>query len=713
MTQQSTTKAYNTFVKGIITEAGPLTFPEDASLDEENCVLNRDGSRQRRLGMDFEEDFVLRTVTVLPDDAVASFIWENAGNDVNNQFAVVQAGENLLIFNGSSPSISANLIATISLAAYITGKTVIGTASGLGNFFIDEGSSSPLYLSYDPTTGAVSVTQYAMRIRDTFGVDDGLAIDAQPSGLSVAHNYNLLNQGWRVDAITAYKADAGSVYPSNAQQWFVGKDSNEDFQAPLLKKQEFGTSPAPRGHYVIDAFDRSTSRNAASGLSTAADQEGGRPSVVAFGFERVWHAGIKSTITAPSVSKPNMTGYVFYSRTLRSVYDVSQYHTDADPTSEIDSELVDTDGGYVNIPNSGPIHKLIHKDNSMVVFAENGIWLIQGDEGGFRATANKVDKLTDFGVLSGTSIVDVEEAVVYWNKGGIYSLGISPDSGKLQSASISENTIQSLYNDINKPAKTTAVGAFDPVNRRVMWMYNDESTYDGATFRNKYNRELVLDLVLKAFYKHSLSAYLDPSPYIASYYPTPDFLRRQEGVRSRGDTITKYLTVQFVNPATNAASVSFAYYRDPSFRDWKSLDGVGSSFLSYVITGYEILGDSARSKQASYMTTHFQFTETMAALNEDGELAPVNPSACICQAQWDWADSPDSGKWGEEFQAYRLLRPYVIDAPGPINYGQKVITNKHRIPGSGKAVSLYFRSDGDKDFYLYGWTSRYTGTQNV
>jgi hypothetical protein len=45
-------KQYNTFVKGLVTEAGPLTYPENASLDEENFVLNRDGSRQRRLGMD-------------------------------------------------------------------------------------------------------------------------------------------------------------------------------------------------------------------------------------------------------------------------------------------------------------------------------------------------------------------------------------------------------------------------------------------------------------------------------------------------------------------------------------------------------------------------------------------------------------------------------------------------------------------------------------
>lgn len=713
MTQQSTNKPYHNFVKGIVTEAGPLTFPENASLDEENCVLNRDGSRQRRLGMDFEEDFVLRNVTVLPDDAISSHIWENVANDVTKQFGVVQAGNRLLVFDATTPSTSANLLTTVDLSAFITGKTVISSASGQGHLLIDEGSTDPMYLTYDPGTGVITVTEYQVQVRDVFGVDDGLAVTTQPGSLTDAHEYNLKNQGWDDTKIAAYFADPGAVYPSNAQQWWLGKNSTDDFDPALLKKQDFGSSPAPRGRFVIDAFARSIIRDLITGLVTPVDIDFGRPSVVGFGFERVFHAGVRSTITQSSDRRPNMTGYVFYSRTIRSNTDFLQYYTDADPTSEIDSELVDTDGGFINIPNSGPIHRLIQKDTAMVVFAENGIWLIQGDEGGFRATANQVVKVSDFGVLSGSSVVDVEEAILYWNKGGIYIFGVDKDTGKLSSRSISENTIQTLYNDIDKAAKTNAVGTFDPVNRRVMWMYNDELTYDGLTFRHKYNKELVLDLVLEAFNKNSISTYLDPSPYISGYLPMPDFLLRQEGVRSRGDTITKYLTVQFIDPATNAASVSFAYYRDPGFRDWRSLDGVGASFNSYVLTGYEIMGDSSRTKQATYVTTHFQFTETDAILDGGGNLVAANPSGCIMQAQWDWANHPNSGKWSEEIQAYRLLRAYVIEDVGPIDYGYKVITNKHRVKGSGKSLSLLFRSDEDKDFYLYGWTTRFTGSANV
>ena len=61
MSQKQTQKVINTFIKGLITEAGELTFPPDASVDELNCDLRRDGSRRRRLGVVPESGNVLST----------------------------------------------------------------------------------------------------------------------------------------------------------------------------------------------------------------------------------------------------------------------------------------------------------------------------------------------------------------------------------------------------------------------------------------------------------------------------------------------------------------------------------------------------------------------------------------------------------------------------------------------------------------------------
>lgn len=711
MSQQGLKKEYNTFVKGIITEAGPLTFPENAALDLENVVLNREGSMQRRLGMDFEDDFVLRNVTVLPTDAVASFRWKNVNNNSSLQFAVVQVGQTLQIFNASSPSISGNLIDTVNIASYTSGLLPLQVASGHGVLFCAGGAFAPFYLEWDGVN--VNVVTIDVRIRDFFGVDDGLAVDEQPAALSVAHNYNLLNQGWDAAKITDYQTDAttpANRYPANSQQWWVGKDTNDDFQPDLLKKQDFGTTPAPRGRFVINAYDRSATRDAASGLVTATDVDA-RPTAVAFSFERVFYSGHYSFPKADD-TQPDLTGYIFFSRTIRTSKDFGQCYSDADPTSEVDSELVATDGGFINIPNSGQIYKLMPKGDAILVFAEEGIWAITGDEGGFRGTSYQVIKISSFGVLSPTTIVDTEDSAVYWNRGGIYTLIPDEQSGRLTAKNISEETIQTLFNAIDQVSKITAVGSFDPINRRISWMYNDDPAYTGSTFRNKYNKELVFDVVLGAFYKNSISAHAEPSPYIAGYLETPDFLLRQEGIRSRGDSVTKYLVIQFLDPSINAGAVSFSYYRDAALVDWRSIDTVGKFYESYLVTGYETLQDSMRKKIAQKLVAHFKRTEREAVDNGFGQAVPDNPSSCFLQTRWDWSDSGNSGKWSEEFQGYRLA-PYVLTIGEPIDYGFEVISTKHTVPGRGRALSIKFRSEEDKDFYLFGWAIKFVGQTSV
>ena len=121
----STKKEYVSFVKGLVTEAGPLAFPENASFDEENCVLNRNGSRQRRLGMDFEEEFALRPVTIGATTALSSHRWENVANNAAFQFAVVQTGNILQVFNANAVGISNTPITTLTLSTgIVTGKQI-------------------------------------------------------------------------------------------------------------------------------------------------------------------------------------------------------------------------------------------------------------------------------------------------------------------------------------------------------------------------------------------------------------------------------------------------------------------------------------------------------------------------------------------------------------------------------------------------------------
>lgn len=109
MPQRISQKVVNTFIKGLITEAGELTFPEDASIDELNCLLDRDGSRRRRLAVEVEENNVLSTFAVTSSDfEFTTGRWVNVGGQAGLEFMVVQNNSTLYFYNLSSEPYSGN-----------------------------------------------------------------------------------------------------------------------------------------------------------------------------------------------------------------------------------------------------------------------------------------------------------------------------------------------------------------------------------------------------------------------------------------------------------------------------------------------------------------------------------------------------------------------------------------------------------------------------
>lgn len=105
----------NTFVGGLITDASPLTFPPNASLDEENFTLNKNGSRARRLGFDLEDGHVeIVTSATVPASgglSLSSFKWQNVGGIPGKTFIVVQVGKQLSFFDSSVTPLSSGLLA--------------------------------------------------------------------------------------------------------------------------------------------------------------------------------------------------------------------------------------------------------------------------------------------------------------------------------------------------------------------------------------------------------------------------------------------------------------------------------------------------------------------------------------------------------------------------------------------------------------------------
>lgn len=205
MARAKTNKLYRTFVKGLITEAGYLTYPEDASTAELNTVLSRKGNRTRRLGINFEDGHTLVSIPFRSTDAIQEYLWSNANNDPGQNFIAIQVGSKVHFFVIDEGPVSNNKAPFIvDLLDYKTpGSTTedirttpASFASGAGYLFVCHENCHPLNVEFKPETNSIVVVSMIIQIRDLDGVDDGLANDMEPTTLSKEHHYNLLNQGW-------------------------------------------------------------------------------------------------------------------------------------------------------------------------------------------------------------------------------------------------------------------------------------------------------------------------------------------------------------------------------------------------------------------------------------------------------------------------------------------------------------------------------------
>ena len=202
MAQAKSNKNYFTFVKGLITEASYLTYPEGSSLDELNTVPTRKGNRFRRLGMDYSVGNVtFRKYNA--SHAKTEYVWRAVAAVPALTFLVVQNSNEITFYDRGKPEFAANKKTfSIDLNLYTRpGVNSITTqlcrfASGKGYLFIVNPDIEPLVITYNKTDDTIGVTKIAILARDFEGLRDGLQNDEEPSTLSKEHFYNLLNQGW-------------------------------------------------------------------------------------------------------------------------------------------------------------------------------------------------------------------------------------------------------------------------------------------------------------------------------------------------------------------------------------------------------------------------------------------------------------------------------------------------------------------------------------
>lgn len=182
--------------------------------DGDNIYLRRNGSCVRRKGIDTEVggSTITNTRQVIPDNhAVKAVEWKNVDGDPSKNICIVQAGTSLHFFDMSYVPLSDGWIDVIDMSPFAINTTKaasepIEAASTTLALVIVNKYCEPIWVMYDAETGELEVSNLILKIRDFFGIPDGLRLAERPTTLSVAHQYNLLNQGW-ADEATSTQVD--------------------------------------------------------------------------------------------------------------------------------------------------------------------------------------------------------------------------------------------------------------------------------------------------------------------------------------------------------------------------------------------------------------------------------------------------------------------------------------------------------------------------
>jgi hypothetical protein len=688
----------NNFARGLITEATGLNFPENACTDTDNCIFHQIGEVTRRRGVDLESPSTPFT-TSRAASVINSFLWTNVAGEGTRTFVVLQVGTVLNFYVvGVANSLSGGKHAdTIDLTTFqAVGSPNVGTVevqftSGNGLLFVAHPYLEAFRVEYDPDTDSIDATQIDITIRDLEGVDDGLAVDNRPTstlaGLTAAHNYNLRNQGWTTANLTAWDT-AQTTMPSNADVPWYFKDANDafDFSSAIIDNITLGNTPAPKGKFVLDLYDQD--RTDVSGVSGVTGFSTGfqRASVVTFFAGRVFYAGL-------SVGEYNSR--IFFTQIIERPEQYGRAYQVNDPSSEINFDLLPSDGGVIRILDAGRIIKMVPVYGQLIVFASNGIWAISGSEGlGFSAVDYTISKVSSSRCLSHTSFVDIDGIPMWWTADGIYTLQFDNAAGTPKVQSLTDPSIKNFYDNIPIDSKNRARGVFNPVSRIVQWLYRSTA---GNNITENYDYDTVINLntITGAFYPWSFSQEgvtrvngLIVVEEFGGNLIEFDVMSDGDDVDSDGDDVIVISSetpsaiplFKYIVSSPNGANydIEFAEELDNDYVDFTSTETTPIDYDSYLISGYKIRGDAQRKWQSNQIYIYTR--------NDSDQ-------AYVVQGRWNYASSGDTGRWSSS---------QIVEIPeGNYSY----VYRKLKVRGHGLAMQYKISSRPGVPFNVIGWST--------
>lgn len=701
MPRQAGTAIENNFKNGLITQATGLNFPENACTETQNCIFNFDGSVDRRLGFDFEDNFATKTIN-RTNSVVTTYLWKNVSGNGDINLVVVQVGATLYFYNvDSSTSTSLGALVTTVALSNVSGAPTAETieaqfASGNGLLFVTHPYCEPMYITYVSSTLTATSTNITLKIRDLEGdTTDVSTITSRPTGartgITKAHLYNLYNQGWNLANLNTWDGSQTTM-PSNADVMWAFKNASDAFDMATLANVINGNSPAPKGHYIttLSATDRNTQVSTDDGTTITTVTESNtsfyRPSTCAFFAGRAFYAGIQYS--------PFNTR-IYFSQIIQRTEQYGWCYQQNDPTSESNFDLLADDGGVISIPEAGTIIKLFAIIGGLVVFAQKGIWLITGSTGiGFTAIDYTVQKLSAIANLSAKSFVDIGGRPSWWATEGIYLLS-SDQSGNPSVQSLTFDKVKDYYDSIPTDSKSNAKGSFNYVTGVAQWIFR--STASG-TANEDYEFDTVLNLNMGtgAFYPWTIPSSSVSINSIVLLDGTTGNLTSANVVDDSANLVIDDSGNQVIAfSSTNSGVIpqfaylvsyasggsykfTFAAARNTDYVDWFQYDDTGTNYTSYFVSGYKIRGDALRKWTNNFLTLYSRNDTT---------------TQFYIQGLWDYATSSTTKRWS----AAQLITNSAT------NYGY--LSHRSKIRGSGKALQFYIYSKVGIPFSIIGWSA--------
>lgn len=699
MPKQLVQTVENSFVNGLVSQGVGLNFPEKGCTDTDNCIFWETGAVTRRLGIDYEDQFQNAVLNNRVDTAFSTFVWRNVADDANTTLLVQQYGHYLFFWDTTShANISLGVIGDfIDLNDFTPAGGVAPDryecqfASGHGVLFVTHPFCEPFFIEYDDSTQTFTTTVITVEVRDFEGeTADPYPLTERPvsnmAALDNKHHYNLLNQGWTETNLAVWDG-VRSDLPSNADVMYLFKNATDIFDpATTVANVMFGNTPAPKGHYILNAFnlDRITA-SGVTGLETPTTGVN-RFSTCAFYAGRVFYSGI---------NVQSYKGNVYFSPVVESFEEFGHCYQSNDPTSEDFFDLLPDDGGIIDIADAGTVFKLFATQTALLVFASNGIWSITGSTGlGFTANDYSVAKIGDVQSISGASFVNVGGFPIWWNYDGIYALTL--EGGSFVPKCLTDASIKNYYQtSIPDESKLYARGCYNTLLKTVQWVFNDQVSTNIDENYN-FNRMLTLNITTGAFYPWSVPV-SDPRIngifFVESVPESIEVLDVVDGsgnfvVDGSGNQVVVYAKSGIVSPrivyvttepSGGFTNLDFAVQTDIAYEDWASSVAGVANYDSFFTTGYKLHGDGLKKFQPVYVILY--------AHTEDEDISYTFRSI------WDYALNAGTNRWS------------AVQTLTHTNNNYAYSTKRIKVRGFGRALQFRVDSVSGIGFDLAGWTA--------